>query len=55
MLYMTVWVGLAVSVSASHMVGIGFASQPKSYWSKTIIKMVQTASLHRHACFWVEV
>ena len=37
-------------VSASHTVGRGFAS--RRVIPKTIMKMVQTASLHRHACFW---
>ena len=46
-------VGLVVSVSTSHTVGRGFAYG----WviPKTIIKMVQTASLHRHACVTVGV
>ena len=41
------------SVSASHMVGREFASRPGH--TKSIIKMVQTASLHRHACVRVGV
>ena len=44
-------IGLVVSLPASHTVGRDFASRviPKT------IKMVQTASLHRHACIRVGV
>ena len=38
------WVALVVSMSASHAVGGWFTAQPGQV--KTIIKMVQTASLH---------
>ena len=46
-------IGLVVSVSASHMVGHGFTS----LWghTKTIIKMVQTASLHGTQCVRVGI
>ena len=42
--------GSVGSLSVSRTVGREFASRPK-----TIIKMVQTASLHRHACVRVGV
>ena len=46
-LKMAVQVGLVVSMSASHTVGRGFVS--RSVIPKTIIKIIRTASLHRHA------
>ena len=47
-------VSLVVSMSATHTEGRGFASQSRVI-PKTIIKMVQTASQHRHACVRVGV
>ena len=46
------YVGI-VNVVNSHTVGRGFAS--RSVIPKTIIKIVQTASLHMHACVRVGV
>ena len=46
-------VGLVFRLSASHTVGREFASQ--SGHTKDHHKMVQTASLHRHACVRVGV
>ena len=46
-------VGLVISVSASHTVGREFASRPGH--TKDHHKMVQNASLHKHACIRVGV
>ena len=48
-------VGSVVSVSPSHAVGRGFAPPPGRVILKTIIKMVQTASLPGTQCVKVGV